>query len=797
MSDSRGLVLSIAGAPFSLSTHTGLTGAAGFAQNTRAEIINVPAGQTLSIDPASGSFDAGGLSIQCRDLSALLTQNVSDPTTRLAAEQSAVSTSWSVEDTTGFTAGDTIHIGSEAVLIGGVTPGAPGAFTGLTRGILGTVATRHAPNKKIYGFFPNLEGRRVVCEWIDLVTGDRFLRYVGEIERIEFTGSEYSIAITSVLVGVNDRKVLRKQYAQGRLLEALPENGIVPDLLIQCDDKSRIFVDNSNTGHDTAHILIGNEIIETPQVFNPAEIANVANTVSTYRLEIESTTLIQPGFMVDFIDASGDLVLEGALIVAITSATPATDYYDFNTDVSGVSTADRLAANYHCLIPASRIKRGSSGTKAEKHEAGATVDEIRILEGNQIDILLRLLFSDQGDFSNGPSSGAYDYYPPNWGLALDSSFVDLQALLDLKAERSDFRRYRQQETIELSEMLRLIGIYCNAAVFWKESGALTATLRSDFYPLDPAATPITESNRDANTNPSATLDRSLVRNFWEVKTDWSLGRDRFEHVITLEEIDSSDLRGQIAIEAADDYGLIKSVSEAQIYTSARSFLLVRSAPLLIVSVSIFLDETSNLRPGQLALLQLPELPDLAGGAGIFSTFEILEVSPVDNAGLVGLTLMERVSDRKAGYVAPAAIVSSVAAGIVTLEPASTSHFAPAAPAFEPPGGAGQTGTEDLHWFLQNDPIRFWDVSTFGSGTATTQATTITAINYAALQITPAVVPAWLGAGDLIRFDNYTSTAGGATGAERINYFLAIADGTTDPPVLDNGVDNDPSWVWGM
>lgn len=789
MSNQRGLVISIAGAPFSIGSHSTLTGATGYAATVRPYILEVPPAQTLSISPEDGSFDAGGVSIRCRNLAELLTQFSSDPVASLVNEESRTSTTWDVNDTTGFTAGDIIFAGLEAIQIGGIVPGTPGQFTGLTRGTLGTNAQRMRPGQKVYSYMPTLEGRRVVCEWIDLQDGTRYQRYVGQVERVEFDGEEYVLTITSLLVGVSNRKVLSKQYAQGALLEELAAN-TTPDFFIRCDDKERLFVDNANTGYDTSFVIVGEEIIETPQLIYPAEENEISNVTSTYRLEVINNVDIQAGWLVDILDNSGNMVLEGVLCVARTLATATTVYLDFNTDITAASATDLVTANYHVLVPGLRTKRGRFGTEQQDHAAGASVDEIRILEGNQVDILLRLLFSDQGDGTNGPSSGKYDYYPPGWGLALPSSMVDLQELLDLQYERAEFRRYQKQESIELVEFLETMGMYCNTAIYWREDGACSATIHRDIYPRDSVGIPITTGNINWQSKPTASIDLALIRNFWEVKTDFTPQGDRYGHLITIEDSDSVDLRGQIPLEGADDLGLVKSVAEAQIYTAARSFLLLRSRPLLMIRASVFIDEPTPYRPGQIAQVQVPELPNLQGSEDVFSYFRVIEVSPSDGSGYQDLTLMQHPTDRRVGLVSLSGLVQSVGGGIVTLEPAATSHFSPTNPAWQPIGG---DGTEDIHWFQMDDPIRFWDVSTFGPAAPTSQATTITSIDYVLRQFTPATVPGWLAAGDLVRLDDYATVKAGSTALERVDIFIAVADGILSPPTIDS----DEAYVWGM
>jgi hypothetical protein len=206
---------------------------------------------------------------------------------------------------------------------------------------------------------------------------------------------------------------------------------------------------------------------------------------------------------------------------------------------------------------------------------------------------------------------------------------------------------------------------------------------------------------------------------------------------------------------------------------------------------VLFDESSEYVPGDLASVTIPHLPNMRGGRGLSGEiFEVVSYSPQESNGTAQLTLIKRRNPDGLGHIAPVLIVESVSSPVVTVRAASYSKYAHSSNLFVPPGNTSYDGTEDLHWFLESDNVSCWDASTFGSSVTTTQ-TTITDINYSTREIRLNSLPGWLGPGDLIRLDDWSTIQAGGRAEYREDIFVYLADDSTGL------LDTDDPYRWGI
>lgn len=161
---------------------------------------------------AQAEVEASGMTVQIVDRQTddrVTTAFASQPTvyTWLTADLTASATTVSVKSTAGMTAGDTIHVGTEAILIG--TVASTTSLTGCSRGYRGTIAQAHyTSDGKRLGFtevtlhrFRSLERRRVqlIAYGQDDLSGTTIWRGVCLTDaRLEADGATWSLTLDPV-----------------------------------------------------------------------------------------------------------------------------------------------------------------------------------------------------------------------------------------------------------------------------------------------------------------------------------------------------------------------------------------------------------------------------------------------------------------------------------------------------------------------------------------------------------------------------------------------------------------------
>lgn len=162
----------VASGAHNLSTNNGFSTAKVYAW-MKLSSIEIASSKLKEGIPEAGGFSIGKASVELldkhgestttRDLTALLARqalregNVTGAEYELGAALTKGATAITLVSTTGLSNGDTIWIGSEAILIGTVASST--SLTGCTRGYLLTNAVPHETAVKVYGYLPSLKGR--------------------------------------------------------------------------------------------------------------------------------------------------------------------------------------------------------------------------------------------------------------------------------------------------------------------------------------------------------------------------------------------------------------------------------------------------------------------------------------------------------------------------------------------------------------------------------------------------------------------------------------------------------------
>lgn len=222
--------LSIDGAPYE-----GVTGRALERTLADGRIRRVgfdPSGITLQVraDLARASIDSQGFRAVFKDVRQnSWTQALRRPSleTALTADLTTSATTATVADTTGWPSSGVIHIDTEAIAYSGITAT---SFTGLTRGVWGTVAQAHFVSNGESLYYPRVtdvpsgfEGRRArlyVYGPGDDPQGDGTLRWLGVCATdAAYQGGEWSFSIDPIT------RIL-SQPIGGDLAEGVPIRGI-------------------------------------------------------------------------------------------------------------------------------------------------------------------------------------------------------------------------------------------------------------------------------------------------------------------------------------------------------------------------------------------------------------------------------------------------------------------------------------------------------------------------------------------------------------------------------------------
>ena len=210
------------------------------------------------------------------------------------------------------------------------------------------------------------------------------------------------------------------------------------------------------------------------------------------------------------------------------------------------------------------------------------MQEVRVLQGDQADLLLTMLFSLNGDGTNGPESGRFDTLPAGWGLGLSSDFVDLDSFDEIRL-KSTFRRYLLTEPMNLEEYLTHLAMTTSALCIWQLDGRLKIKGRGDVYPEQKTTTIDNDALVITNENgalPSLVLDGSRIANIAKLSANYNVdGQALYSETII--ESESVKFYGSRTLPGIDDKG--SSTSAESVSSRRRSKQSSSSARLLVRS----------------------------------------------------------------------------------------------------------------------------------------------------------------------------------------------------------------------
>jgi hypothetical protein len=809
-----GLLIDIFGSDFALVSHERIVGAQAYAVNSQTLVriaTPIPSGLTVGVDPYTGKTDLGGTSVQLTRAPELFNAQKTSPISPLLAGISSSASTLRVASASVYTIPGYLWIEREAVYATGSTAGVGYDDISINRAQLGTTAAAHLVGFNVYGFNPFLLGRKVELKWVKLDDyADTVRRFVGYIENAEQNAGGVKLSIVSGQQRINDSQAFGGDFASGVLRSdmlypggqgALPPgvSTSAEEFVLRLKDKETPFPAHGYRGGAAfpGFLRINNELIRYQFTQHPLfefEVSSVSGQTLTLTQTVDAQgdgRFVEVGDLLDLEDSAGDLLSGGEGLQVVAKTTPTSRTGTFTITHNGsltVSAGDVVVGRYQQMIRDPHQIRAFDFSTAQTHEQNAEVSEVRRWQGDALLMLRQVLYSLNGDGTNGPGSGLYDVLPYPWGLGFTSAEVD-DASLDALAPFSSDRRYYIDKPIAVAELVERLSIALNCFLVFCEDGLLRATSRGDVYPLTTANHTVGSAQLVRDDLPAMPIDLSLVKNAARIETDYNLDGVA-ARAFNLIERESVAMHGRLDLKL-DDPGLTQSGGVAVVIPLLVSLLKARSRPLARFSCQVLLSPSTVYRPGQIVAFTLPYFANLEGGQGFTGAyFEILRAAPVDQNGVVELELLQKRQAADLGRVCFSAIVASVAGSVLTLEPASTSHFSPTDPDITPANG---DGVDDVEWFLEDDPITVWDVSSLG-GTINTHDATIAAINTGAREIELSSTPgAWtIAAGDVVRLDRWQDVGAGATAGERQGVYLAAADAATEKL----GTSDDPN-RWGL
>lgn len=778
----RGIILEIEGQSVAYGTHS--SAPTTWATTVRSSIVAVPQGSIIAVDFDTFRASTGGTVVEVNDMASELLHLSTDVTSLLTTAMTKTSTTAVVTSTAGFPSAGVLWLGREAISYLGITSN---TFSIVNRGHYGTIPTLHVVNSVSYSFNPTMFGRKCILTWYDMDdTSAETTRYTGYIDGVDFGPSGFSLQVLSAKQVFEDAVALHTPRGVARLTGSpyVPSWTKGMYLTFDSDSDGENFTELIlSPNWPYRHVRIDDELIKynidaiTVDVFN----STVLSVIDSFNFIIDRGDGFERGRPIEFLDALENVVGTGQII----SQTGVTYIGQTITHNAGYSPT----VGEPVRVP--RIVKMEGADRGEKvpHALDSEAIEYRVLEGNQTDIFLWLALSIDGDKSNTD----YDILPSGWGAGIDSTLLDIAAFESLLRPRSGFRRYVFSGDVNLLEFLNKIAIQTNSRVYWGIDGVLTVTPVTDWYPLDTAPKQIDASKIVEGTVPQISIDMSQIRNIWEWNTDYDIDDNSLSTMrVTNEE--SRRLYKDRAMPVMEARGATIVNSLGITFPIAEASLTRRAFPLTTVVVQIAFDDTATYVPGETVTLTLPGFPNMRGGEGISTeAFEVIGYAPQEADATATLTLVRRDQPTGLGHIAPCGLVAEVVAGdVFRLESRATTLYSPVSPSYTPPGGQGNSGGEDSHWFLAGDTLLFTDVSTLGSATPTTAVRTIDAIDYVTdLVQMSTVLPGWLAVGDLVRLADWSTVGGSGPAADRQEFFVALADDITQD------IQGDPPFRWGI
>lgn len=767
-----------------------------------------PLSQSQEVNPFDGSFSYSGNEIRLASEEGILAARKETPITVLTQDLGKTDTEITVESTAGFPASGWVWVGREAIRYDAVTATTFGTGgTPAQRAQLGTFATEHSeeigtsrqPNQ-VSGFNPIIIGRRAKVIRFNPEDGtDNKTTFLGVIDDFDFNDGGFFLRLLSHASIFEDAEVMTKKFARGIFLGAyfvgdsqpyqdLPPNAKNPkgglnSINISLEDQDTPFP-QPDVG---AFYRINDEIFQYSTVESPAIDSTIQLEIDThpnFGNFFDTNGRIETGDVIEFLaDASPFQRPDRAIATRVSSA-PGSSlalYRVYHT--SQYDAVEGGAVSTPCRNLLSPLFRAELGTKQGEHKIGDDISEVRFVWANQVEAILQLILSQDGDQSNSK----YDVLSSGWGAGIDQSFVDITAfekLIPLTYER----QYTFESAEPLMPRIRNLARITGARIFVNQSGVLTASLDREIYPDSQEVVTITNSDIGENTIPSWHPQMANVFNSWTFRGNAPKGSD-YRDLAYFEDSLSVFRYRKRPLPDYEDKGITVARDGIKLELLAASVLRRWATPNPMIELVVAHETSESLKPGDLIRLQIPHLPDLKSGSGIDDFFELLSVVPSDSSASARLRLALMPPQGNTRLIAPAGEITGISGNDITLRAASLTRMAP------PSGKAGidsilsEDGTEDVHYFKSGQKVKIYDLSSMGVPPVSTFEAEITAVDYSLRKLTLDAVPGWpIVAGDIIKPAPYDTIE--PVNPEYVDVFVFLASDTPD-------LDGDPAHLWGV
>jgi len=803
MSARKGIMVEIEGLGTAFTINEDTLAPVNYSQPSIEEaLVGVPNSQNMSVNPFDGTFETGGISILFNRMAAWITERTTTPITTLTAAMGAGDNFAPVVSTADFAASGVVWIGREACLYSSKNAA---NFLGLTRGAYGTTAAAHAETtgdtatvaRKVYGFNPFLKGRKVWITWYDLDDPtDETQTYIGFVDGVAFTDEGFSMGLLNGAKFLADSEVMGGRYVTAQFLGAwsvrdgvqrygdMERRDDPQGLTVALDDDNFPFPDPTDADRGAgAYFQSGNEFIFYAQIKSVSGVADAVGAAGGKSF-FESDKFFEEGDYVTYVDVAIDR--QDALIIEAASGVGALYRY-YHSGITNPAAGNTVTAPYRqdLWIP----RRAQQGTLRELHKVGDAVKEVRILQDDHVDCVLRLLLSGE----TSPST-SFDNLPDAWGAGLHEDFVDLESFKKLYDYSTD-RRFVFTEPKKPLALLATLALATGSRIFWAEDGKLTVNVERDLYPDSEGANSVTVED-DIVSIPGWDDRQDAIYNVWVWRGNTGEGgkesSSEYQDEAVFQVEDSIEFYGKRHLPDLEDSSLVFTNHANHMELVATAVLNRWSPGCPYLDLDILHIEDEVYQPGTLVNVTIAHLPDQEGGGGLTTAlYEVLEYTPNDGEGTDHIRLVAMPPESNTALIAPCLEVKTNADPDITMEASSVTHFADAVNGNTVVGDAisGENGKEDVDFFAISDEITFWDVSTLGNTPPTTVDATITGIDYGTRVLTFSAIPAWLAAGDIVRLRDWDN----AVAADR-TWFIGLADETQDPP--DLGASDDAN-VWGL
>jgi len=683
---------------------------------------------------------------------------------QLSTGVSDSATAWTLVSSTGLTVGDTLHIGSETVLV--TVIGGGGAIT-VVRGMYGTTARAHDPSPDgdgtLYDRPRFLRGRRVEVT-LNLIdpSASSDLVYPPVQEIAVWTGlvddwsmttpGEVQLSCRSTLARL-DRTILRQQWT-----------GV-----------AHIPVDWRVVDHDTGRLLSGIEALPMPITVEIPDGAQLRLPDA-----VPSADPGGEGWVRRYYARIGDCLCEcecwtetetdsteGRHLIVATAL--------LETDDSQIWEGEELQIAQVWPLAKSPDPRGYLDGRDPLQPFTISGDSTGT---EHPAVVMRMLLNSTGEASNG----VYDVLPEELGLGIPVAELDADSWNEIAWSTSglrfpglilgwDMEPVRVREWLE-REMLGPLGWWLYLTV----DGTIGLGRLEDVYPGE-TLTVIDRVLYDQGVQLSGRLQDTISLQTWRYGWDWKADRFLRARLVTtnaardrLVEDDS-----EAAFECAG-IAIGESVGETTIGARTASIGRWWASPQPVLSLSVPLGRVDDIAVGTLVELDGLTWPcpytggdDWTGVAGLVTSRSVT----LDPPGL-GLTL-QPLPDAVRGLWAPSAtVVSHVGNTAITVEHDDyTEHT---------DGDAGRFQAGQLVALYDYTGVPRCDVAATIDSIAGDVITLVAAFSSGGAPVAPA-------AGDIITYPRWSGGAAPAGSWDSdMDDCVAQADGTASPPQLPDGSD---------